>query len=70
MRRSAGGALERELIERADFRDAYRVPLRRPDLGVVDIFFGVFAHRPRRAALSGIRSGHAPSRRGMVVLGR
>ena len=42
----AGGALGRELIERADFRDAYRVPLRRPDLGVVDIFFGVFAHRP------------------------
>ena len=34
------------MIERADFRDAYRVPLRRPDLGVVDIFFGVFAHRP------------------------
>jgi hypothetical protein len=42
----AGGALGRELIERADFRDAYRVPLHRPDLGVVDIFFGVFAHRP------------------------
>src|SRR5260370_17600491 len=42
----AGGALGRELIERADFRDAYRVPLRRPDLGVVDIFFGIFAHRP------------------------
>ena len=40
----AGGG--RELIERANFRDAYRVPLRRPDLGVVDIFFGIFAHRP------------------------
>jgi hypothetical protein len=34
------------LIERADFRDAYRVPLRCPDLAVVDIFFGIFAHRP------------------------
>ena len=42
----AGGALGRELIERADFRDAYRVPLRRPDVGVVDIFFGILAHRP------------------------
>src|SRR5258708_27363659 len=42
----AGGALGRESIERADFRDAYRVPLRRPDLGVVDIFFGIFAVRP------------------------
>ena len=42
----AGGALGRELIERADFRDAYRVPLRHPDLGVVDIFFEIFAHRP------------------------
>jgi hypothetical protein len=42
----AGSALGRELIERADFRDAYRVPLHRPDLGMVDIFFGVFAHRP------------------------
>ena len=62
-----GGALGRELIERADFRDAYRVPLRRPDLGVVDIFFGVFAHRPawmnlmliarnEAAALTGLES--------------
>jgi hypothetical protein len=42
----AGGALGRELIERADFRDAYRVPLRCPHLAVVDIFFGIFAHRP------------------------
>lgn len=42
----AGGAMGREWIERADFRDAYRVVLRRPDLGVVDIFFGIFAHRP------------------------
>jgi hypothetical protein len=42
----AGGALGRELIERADFRDAYRVPLCRSDLAVVDIFLGIFAHRP------------------------
>jgi Protein of unknown function (DUF2867) len=41
-----GAALGRDLIERADFRDAYRAPLRRPDLGVAEIFFGIFAHRP------------------------
>ena len=39
-------ALGKGLIERADFRDAYRAPLSRPDLSVVDIFFGIFAHRP------------------------
>jgi len=39
-------ALGRDLIERADFRDAYRAPLSHPDLGVVEIFFGIFAHRP------------------------
>jgi uncharacterized protein DUF2867 len=42
----AGSALGTELIARADFRDAYCVPLRRSELGVVDIFFGIFAHRP------------------------
>ena len=39
-------ALGKDLIERADFRDAYRAPLSRSDLSVVDIFFGIFAHRP------------------------
>ena len=39
-------ALGKDLIERADFRDAYRAPLSRPDLSVVDIFFGIFAQRP------------------------
>src|SRR5215470_14143601 len=39
-------ALGKDLIERADFRDAYRAPLSRPDLGVVEIFFAIFAHRP------------------------
>ena len=46
MRGARRGVLGRDLIARADFRDAYRVPLRRPDLGVVEIFFGIFAHRP------------------------
>ena len=39
-------ALGKALIERADFRDAYRAPLRRPEAGVIEIFFAIFAHRP------------------------
>lgn len=39
-------ALSRELVERAYFRDAYRAPLRRAELGIIDIFFAIFAHRP------------------------
>ena len=38
--------LSRELIERAYFRDSYRVPLSRRELGIVDIFFAIFAHHP------------------------
>ena len=39
-------ALGKALIERADFRHAYRAPLSRSDLDVVDIFFGIFGQRP------------------------
>jgi hypothetical protein len=39
-------ALGKELIEHADFCDAYRAPLSALDLSVVDIFFSIFAHRP------------------------
>ena len=38
--------LDRELIDNADFRDSYRVPLSRNDLSITDIFFAVFAHLP------------------------
>ena len=38
--------LSRELIERAYFRDSYRAPLSRKELGIVDIFSGIFAHHP------------------------
>ncbi|WP_161500025.1 DUF2867 domain-containing protein [Bradyrhizobium sp. AC87j1] len=59
------GVLGNDLIERADFRDAYRVPLSRSDLSVVEIFFAIFAERPgwmnlmliarnRAAALAGL----------------
>ena len=36
-------ALGKALIERADFRDAYRAPLRRPEADVIEIFFAIFA---------------------------
>jgi hypothetical protein len=39
-------ALGKDLIEGAGFRDAYRADLSRPDLGVIEIFFAIFAHRP------------------------
>jgi Protein of unknown function (DUF2867) len=42
----SGSVLSRELIERAYFRDSYRVLLSRRELGVVDIFFGIFGHHP------------------------
>ena len=38
-------ALGKDLIERADFRDAYRAPLSRSDLSVVEIFFAGFLWR-------------------------
>jgi hypothetical protein len=39
-------ALGKALIERADFRDAYRAPLRHPEASVIEIFFAIFSHRP------------------------
>ena len=42
----SGSVLGRELIERAYFRDSYRAPLSRRELGIVDVFFGIFAHHP------------------------
>src|ERR1700744_704552 len=41
-----GSMLHREPMQHAYFRDAYRMPLRRSELGIVDIFFGIFAHHP------------------------
>jgi Protein of unknown function (DUF2867) len=39
-------AIDIELIRHAFFTDSYRVPLRRADASVVDIFFAVFGHHP------------------------
>jgi hypothetical protein len=38
--------LDRELMQHAYFRDSYRVPLSRRELGIVDIFLAIFAHHP------------------------
>jgi len=38
--------LDRALVGRADFHDSYKVRLSRSELGIVDIFFGIFAHLP------------------------
>jgi hypothetical protein len=38
--------LNREPMQHAYFRDSYRMPLRRRELGIVDIFFAIFAHHP------------------------
>jgi hypothetical protein len=42
----SGSMLSRELIERAYFRDSYRAPLSHRELGIIDIFFCIFAHHP------------------------
>ena len=42
----SGSMLGRKLIEHAYFRDAYRAPLSRSELGIADVFFGIFAHHP------------------------
>jgi hypothetical protein len=42
----SSSALSRDLIENASFHDSYRVPLARPELGIVEIFFALFGHTP------------------------
>jgi hypothetical protein len=42
----SGSMLSRDLIEHAYFRDSYRAPLSRRELGVVEVFFGIFGHHP------------------------
>lgn len=43
----ASSALSRDLIRAAYFHDSYRVPLTRPGLSIVEIFFALFGHAPR-----------------------
>jgi hypothetical protein len=38
--------LNGEPMRHAYFRDSWRMPLRRRELGIVDVFFAIFAHHP------------------------
>jgi hypothetical protein len=38
--------LSRDLIRSAYFHDSYRVPLARPGLSIIEIFFALFGHTP------------------------
>jgi hypothetical protein len=60
-------ALGKDLIERADFRDAYRAPLSRLDLSVVEIFFAIFAWRPGWMNLMLIARNKAAALAGLEV---
>jgi hypothetical protein len=42
----SGSALSRDMIQRAFFRDSYRMPLARKEIGIVEVFFGIFGHHP------------------------
>ena len=42
-----GSALSREMVRRAYFRDSYRMSLARWEIGIVEVFLGIFAHHPR-----------------------
>ena len=43
----AANALGKDAIGRAYFHGSYRVPLLRPELTIVEIFFALFGHTPR-----------------------
>lgn len=42
----ASSALNRDVVDAAYFRDAYRAPLVRRSLGIVEVFFALFGHAP------------------------
>jgi len=60
-------ALGKDLIDRADFRDAYRAPLSRSDLSVIEIFFAIFAWRPGWMNLMLIARNKAAALAGLEV---
>src|SRR5215831_18036159 len=60
-------ALGKDLIERADFRDAHRAPLSRSDRSVVEIFFAIFAQRPGWMKLMLIARNKAATLAGLEV---
>ena len=60
-------ALGKDLIERADFRHAYCAPLSRSEIGVVEIFFGIFGQRPGWMNLMLIARNKAAALAGLEV---
>ena len=60
-------ALGKDVIERADFRDAYCAPLNRSDMSVVEIFFAIFARRPGWMKLMLIARNKAAALAGLEV---
>jgi Protein of unknown function (DUF2867) len=60
-------ALGKDLIERADFRDACCVPLDRSDISAVEIFFAIFARRPGWMSLMLIARNKAAALAGLEV---
>jgi len=42
----SSSALSHDLVRTAYFHDSYRVPLARPGLSIVEIFFALFGHTP------------------------
>src|SRR5262252_6855255 len=60
-------ALGKDLIERADFRDAHSAPLSRSDRSVVEIFFAIFAQRPGWMKLMLIARNKAAALAGLEV---
>jgi hypothetical protein len=42
----ASSALSRDVVEAAYFRDSYRAPLAREDLGIIQIYVALFGHSP------------------------
>ena len=52
-----GSMLSRELIERAYFYDSYRMPLSNREIGIVDVFFGIFSHYPKSVTCGVALSG-------------
>ena len=42
----SSSALSRDMVRTAYFHDSWRVPLARPGLSIIDIFFALFGHTP------------------------
>ena len=70
----ADSAIGREVVEAAYFRDSYRAPLSRGDLGIVPVYAAIFGHSPlvvklllvARNAVAGLAGLEVPSVRDVM----